>query len=366
MQNVLFVVNYTDANEGSFIRAITALGKELERNGSKAVYLLPEKSKNFDWAEKMISGGNSVYFFKDSFAGFFKTVRTIKRIIKNFRIGIIHSFFITPRLKLAVSFAGCGNKKLEHIIQMNQPSSGNPVFKEKLADMLHEPALYIAESETVKNSIMIQGKRSVKVMNSVDFSRLEAVDSEIKRSDITDNENQKILFAFGQDINDKGIDTLIETIKEYDKDGRFILMIVVKDIKKAEEEIRSIFSQVPDFVRLMPERNDIATYFNLADIYILLRYTQGSPYTMIESAYLGLPIIYCDDENKNELNIPWSVNISYADKKALYEAVCGIVNEEEAEAYQMSREAREYVVNNFSLGSWVYEIINTYKNIYRI
>ena len=87
---------------------------------------------------------------------------------------------------------------------------------------------------------------------------------------------------------------------------------------------------------------------------------------MIESAYLGLPIIYCDDENKNELNIPWSVNISFADKKALYEAVCGIANEEEAEAYQMSREAKEYVVSHFSLGSWVYEIISTYKNIYRI
>ncbi|MBQ7596144.1 MAG: glycosyltransferase family 4 protein [Clostridia bacterium] len=366
MRNVLFVVNYKGASEGSFMRALTALGEEIEREGNKAVYLLPNKCKKYDWAKKLVAGGDSVYYFSDSFSGFLKTVRTIKKIIKSFKVEIIHSFFMTARLHLAVALACSGNKNIDHIIQLNQPLSGKRSFKEKAAFLLHEPALYIAESDTVKNSVTIEGKRAVKILNSVDFPRLEAVDADFDRQSLSIDPQKKTLFVFGPGIRDKGIDFIIDTIKEYDSENRLILLIAVKDTGKAQKETEDIFGEVPGFVRLLPERNDIATYFNISDIYILPRYTQGSPYTMIESAYLGVPIIYCDDENKNELGIPWSVNIEYGAKKELYDAVCGIIDEDENESAQMSLDAKEYVVNNYSLGKWVYDIIYTYKNIYKI
>ncbi len=366
MRSVMFAVNYKGANEGSFIRALTALGEELERSGGKAVYLLPSKCKKHAWAKKIISAGNNVYFFSDSFSGFFKNIRTIKKIIKSFKIDIIHSFFATKRLNLAISFACSGNKNIDHIIQLNQPLKDKITLREKLALMLHEPELYIAESDTVKNSVTIQGKKAVRILNSVDFSRLEAVDADFNRESLHIDPGMKTLFVFGPGIRDKGIDFIIDMIREYDADRRLILLIAVKDAGKAEKEIEDIFGEMPEFIRLLPERNDIATYFNISDIYILPKYTQGSPYTMIESAYLGVPIIYCDGENKNELGIPWSVNIEYGSKKELYNAVCGIIEEEENDAAQMSLDAKEYVINNYSLGQWVYEIIDTYKNIYKI
>ncbi len=366
MQNVLFVINYKGANEGSFMRAIAALGEEIERTGGKSVYLLPNKCKKYDWVKKLIADGNSVYYFSNSFSGFFKTVRTIKKIIKSFKTDIIHSFFMTPRLHLAVALACSGSKNIDHVVQLNQPLSEKRSFKEKAAFLLHEPALYIAESDTVKNSVTIEGMRAIKILNSVDFPRLEAVDIDCSRESLHIDPGMKTLFVFGPGIRDKGIDFIIDMIREYDADRRLILLIAVKDTGKAEKEIEDIFGEMPDFIRLLPERNDIATYFNISDIYILPKYTQGSPYTMIESAYLGVPIIYCDGENKNELGIPWSVNIEYGSKKELYNAVCGIIEEEENDAAQMSLDAKEYVINNYSLGQWVYEIIDTYKNIYKI
>ena len=105
MRNVLFVVNYKGASEGSFMRALTALGEEIEREGNKEVYLLPNKCKKYDWAKKLVAGGDSVYYFSDSISGFLKTVRTIKKIIKSFKVEIIHSFFMTARLHLAVALA---------------------------------------------------------------------------------------------------------------------------------------------------------------------------------------------------------------------------------------------------------------------
>ena len=54
------------------------------------------------------------------------------------------------------------------------------------------------------------------------------------------------------------------------------------------------------------------------------------------------------------------------DKDEMYKAILEIFREDKQDTYYMGLETKDYAVNNFSLGSWVYEILNIYKNIGKI
>lgn len=367
MKNVLFVMNFKNTYEGSFIRSVIALGEELQRNGGKAVYLIPEACRNYEWTPKLSANGMKVYYFNPSLKSVIKNTLLIKRLIKNFKIEIIHSHFADYRIHIPVSLAMAGKKNLDYIVHAYQEPPSKKPFYDKLSVWFTNATIYIAVSESIKNGLDITGRKSVAVPNAVDFSRLEFVDRNVKKGDYITNSGQSIVFMFGHDFESKGVDFVIRSLAEHDTEHRLQLLIAVSESKdKIEQSIKSVYGSIPHWITLLPPRNDVATYFSLADVFVSANRIQGSPYTMIECAYLGIPMIYCDVPGLNELNIPWSVKIKSDDTASLYKALCEIVKEEKSETYLMGLESKDYVINNFSLGSWVYEIINIYTNIGRI
>ena len=367
MKNVLFVMNFKSTYEGSFIRSMIALGEELQRDGSKAVYFIPEACRDFDWVRKLSTGGMRVYFFNPSLKAVIKNVILIKRLIKDFEIEIIHSHFADYRIHIPISLAMTGRKNIDYIVHVYQEPNIKKNFYDRLAMIFTNATLYIAVSDSIKNGLDITGRRSVSVPNAVDFSRLEFVDRSIGKGDFITAAGQSIVFMFGHDFESKGVDFVTRSLFEYDIEHKFQLLIAVSENKdKIESSIKSVYGSIPDWITLLPPRNDIATYFSLADVFVSANRIQGSPYTMIECAYLGIPMIYCDVPGLSELNIPWSVKIKSDDSASLYKALCEIAKEDKSETYLMGAESKEYVINHYSLGSWVYEIINIYKNIGRI
>lgn len=367
MPNILFVLNFASSFEGSFIRSIKALGDEVERNGGKAVYMFEQGVKNTPWMQKFIEDGTSVYFFKDKVSSILPNTFAIKKIIKKYKINIVHSHFANYREHIPISLAVSGNKKIDYIVHVHkEPTPKKPLY-ERLSTFITNATLYVAVNEAIKNKLTICGKRAITVENAVDFSRLEFIDHSVEKESFLSSPDQKTVFMFGQDFDAKGVDFVIKTLMDYDTQHKFALLVAVSEnMDSAVEQVKTLCGEVPSWIKLLPARNDIATYFSLADVFVLANRMQGSPYTMIECAYLGIPIVYCDLPGQNELNIPWSVGIHPEDSSMLYRALCEIVKEDEAETQLMGKESREYVVNHFSLGSWVFEIINIYKNIGRI
>lgn len=367
MRNVLFVLNFKSTYEGSFIRSINALGEELQRNGIKAIYLLPTACREYEWTKKLSGLGMKVYYFTPGIASILKNTLMIKKIIKQHDIGIIHSHFADYRVHIPVSLAMSGNKNIDYIVHVHMQPTVKKSFYDKLAVFFTNATLYIAVSNSIKNGLDINGRRSVSVPNAVDFSRLEFVDKSVKKGDYVTAAGQSLVFMFGHDFESKGVDFVTNTLAEYDKEHKLQLLIAVSENEEAiKNSLKSIYGQIPHWVTLLPPRNDVATYFSLADVFVSANRIQGSPYTMIECAYMGIPMIYCDVPGLSELNIPWSVKIKSDDSASLYRAISEIVKEDKSETYLMGTESKEYVINNFSLGSWVYEIINIYKNIGRI
>lgn len=367
MKNILFVLNFKNTYEGSFIRSINALGEELQRSGIKAIYLLPKACSEFDWAKKLSENGMTVYYFKPGITTILKNKRLIKRIIKEHDIGIIHSHFADYRIHIPVSLAISRNKSIEYIVHVHQQPSTKKSFYDKLAIIFTNATLYIAVSDSIKNGLEITGRRAVSVPNAVDFSRLEFVDKSVQKGDFITAAGQSLVFMFGHDFESKGVDFVANTLAEYDKEHKLQLLIAVSENEEEiKNNLKSVYGKLPYWITLLPPRNDIATYFSLADVFVSANRIQGSPYTMIECAYMGIPMIYCDVPGLNELNIPWAVKIKNDDSASLYKAMCEIIKEDKSETYLMGAESKEYVINNFSLGSWVYEIINIYKNIGRM
>lgn len=367
MSNVLFVLNFTNSFEGSFMRSIKALSEEIQRDDGKAVMLLPEQAKNNQWVQELIAQGENVFFFSDSVLSIFKNTKLIKKIVKDFDISIIHSHFANYKQHIPISFAISAKKNIDYIVHVHyEPKSKNRLY-DKLAELITNATLYICVSESIKNKLSIDGKRCTTIMNAVDFSRLESFDAEIKKSDFLAPSCTKSVLMFGQNFEEKGVDFVIKTLIEMDPEHEIQLLVAVSEnINEAAKTVKALCGDVPEWIKLLPARNDIATYFNLADVFVLANRKEGNPYTMIECAYTGVPIIYCDIPGQNELNIPWSVKVALEDSYELYKAMCEIFKEDASDTYSMGLESKEYVVNHFSLGSWVYEIINIYKNIYRI
>ena len=82
MKNVLFVLNFNNSFEGNFMRSILALSEQVENDGGKAVFLIPQNSRQTDWAANLTSRGSEVYDFVDGLPAIFKNTKTIKKIIE--------------------------------------------------------------------------------------------------------------------------------------------------------------------------------------------------------------------------------------------------------------------------------------------
>ena len=367
MKNVLFVLNFNNSFEGNFMRSIIALSEQIENDGGSVVFLIPHNSRCTDWAINLTNRGAIVYDFVDGISGIIKNTQTIKKIINEYNISIIHSHFCDYRQHIPLALAKAGHKNIDYIVHVHQnPPKRSPIH-ERIATFVTNATVYVSVSDSIHNSLLINGKPSVTICNAVDFSRLEFSDNSIKKEDYLSDGCKKTVLMFGQDFEEKGVNSVIQALLEHDKEHEIQLLVAIgENADEATKSIRKICNDVPSWIKLLPGRNDVATYFNLADVFVLANKTQGNPYTMIESAYLGVPIIYYDVPGQNEMCIPWSVKVNPDNSAELYKALCEIFREDVQETLAMGLESKDYVVKNYSLGTWVYEIIDLYKNIHRM
>ncbi len=364
MKNVLFILNFNNSFEGSFMRSIIALSEQIKNDDGSVAYLIPEDSIHSDWAKNLKDTGENVYLFKESFTSIFKNAKIIKEIIQRHNIEIIHSHFCNYYQHIPVALAKAGKKNIDYIVHSHRNPPKRSALYEKLATFITDATVYVSVSDSIHNTLLINGRPSVTICNAVDFSRLEFTDSSVKKEDYLADGCQKSILMFGQNFEEKGVDSVIRMLMDFDPEHKIQLLVAVgENTDEAVKKLRNDFNDIPPWIKLLPGRNDVATYFSLADVFVLANKTEGSPYTMLESAYLGVPIVYYDIPGQNEMCIPWSVKVKPDDSEELYKAICEIFKEDSQETYSMGIESKDYVVKNYSLGTWVYEIIDLYKNI---
>jgi glycosyltransferase involved in cell wall biosynthesis len=185
----------------------------------------------------------------------------------------------------------------------------------------------------------------------------------VKALDIANN--NRIICMFGFDYERKGVDIAIRELEPIADEKRLILLIVcASEIEEKQESISRDFGYLPQWIKLVPPRLDVAAYYALADIFLSASREEGFCCALVEAAYIKTPIVASNIPGQKELSvIPHSAFYDNQKPGALREAVLSVLNWSEAEKKQKTAEACEFVIKTFDLEAWAKKIVKIYETL---
>lgn len=358
--NILQVMNYGAAYPGNLIRCVKALEERIAQDGGKIVYVFPKRAEKRSWVIDMKDKGENIVFLN---YGIFSAAKQLRKLIRQYDINIIHSHFMNYRTYLPIRLARAFNKGIPHIVHAHsQPKREAKPFLDYFRRKIMDEEIFICVSEAVAQEFSKRGHMCVTVKNGIDFTRLDSY-CEPKREEYINRPDDKLLLMFGYDFNIKGIDIAIKSLQKYDLNHNIVLLIcVASHLEEAKEQIIEICGEIPDWIRLLPPREDIATYYRLADAFVSASRSEGFNISLVEAAYCSIPIAATDIPGQNELKIPFTIEFESENKEQFFEAVNQALSIGKVENCRNNAVVRDYVINSFSIENWEKEIVEAYKN----
>lgn len=74
----------------------------------------------------------------------------------------------------------------------------------------------------------------------------------------------------------------------------YLAVCTASNTQTIAEQIRAQFGEFPEWLKLLPPRQDIASYYRAADIYIQASRSEGFCYAIVEAAYCGKTVVASD------------------------------------------------------------------------
>ena len=361
-KRVLHIMNYAAIYRGNFIESLERLdsiGK------TENFYLFTNEAREsgaMSWIEPMSSNGKKVWFLSEKAHA---DASLIRKIIKENDIAAVHTHFITRKqfenVWLGTRFTG-----VPVIMHFHNHSvyTRNPV-KKWLRRMLYRKCIMIACSESVFESVKKDYPRNEKyyVNNGVNFDRLEEC-KELSNSDFGVQEDEKPLLVFGFDYYRKGVDLAVKAVEDLRKEGKkyALLISLSRNFEVVEKNICEALGEVPDWVRIVKARNDVASLYNYVDLFLSPSREEGLPYSVVEAAYAKCNVVMSDISAQKNLKVPYGVWCKAEDSKSLAEAI------EQAESVREEKrmhitEVQEEMRKNYSVDTWAQNIEELYDRI---
>lgn len=350
--NVAIVTDYLAPYQGNFFYSILELHNTLVKCGGKVIYLFSSSAKNIEWIKLLKDNGYIVDFLPDQSIN--KAI-SIMNLLKKYNLNIIHSHFCLPKTQVIVKMI-CSIKQV-YLIQHyhNHYALNGNILKKHLLKWSLNGNFNIGCSESVFRSIPF--KKKIAVTNSIVFKRLDQFDQEFIYK--KNSEETKVIIMLGFDYYRKGVDLAIRAMQTLVRRYKVCLKIVVSvNQDRIKEYIIRDFGAVPDWVEILPPREDIATYYKAADIFLQTAREEGFCYALVEAVYCNL---YCISSKIDGVpnQIPNLIEYESEDITGLINACETVLtmtnsNEDKRESYQ-------YVINKFGIEYWIDQIINCYN-----
>ena len=179
----------------------------------------------------------------------------------------IHEF---KNVKLIKSMIQCAMKQSQHCITVCE------ALKEEMVKL-----------GINKNKISV-------IPSGVDTERFKPVDRVEARKKLALSNRERIILSVGSLIPLKGFQTIIETLpKLLQKDERIRLYIIGEgpyEFSLKQKTERLGLSQHVIFVGQRPN-NELATWYNAADVFCLASFREGWPNVIMESLASGTPVV---------------------------------------------------------------------------
>lgn len=331
---------YSADYKGNFITSLEMLEKKVNENGGKVIYVFPESAKNAPWMKEL----ENTYFLNGSLL---KNVRIVKKLIKQYKINIVHTHFSVVKYDIVFKLARLTGSTYKYVRHMHMiyKNKSNAVM-EKIKRFISNGDAEIACSVFAAEEMGKCGfKNIITVNNAIDFRRFE---------NITAAGNNNILMM-GYDCYTKGVDLAIQAAEKI-KDDIKLQICVASKLDNLKHDIIEIFGKLPEFVEFLPPVDNVGKYYANTDIFLSASRQESYCFAIREAGYCGCKMIGSDIPAHRVSGALLFKNGNADDLKRVLEYAL--------KEFEPDREKqKEEIGKSCSLESWSNEIYNVYEKI---
>ena len=343
---------------GNFVSSLDALRFSLEKEGKTVVYLFPSRAAKRAWAQELAQS-MPVYFLNGNFL---KDVLLVRKIIKKHNIKIFHSHFFSLPVLLRFNIASLltGVRQVVHLHCEMPQNGGFKSFAEKLI-MKNKTLIGCSSTLTEQARQLFPGNKAVCIENAIFFERLDEYEK-LGKAQLGLSESAKTLMMFGFLYEIKGVDLALEAVSSLNEKGENLqlILILTSNEESIRQKIAERFGAVPDWLHILPPRNDIASYYRLCDLFVAPSRSEGMPYSVLEVASLALPEVLSDIPAHKNLNLKNAVYFESGSAEKLSEAIVAALNS--AQSLPLKEQA-ELIRSSYTLDEWTRRVKHIYNEL---
>lgn len=363
MDAVLHIINYCASYRGNFIESLEQLNSALRERDCRNIYLFCSEAKECDsknWIDEMCSNGSMVEFLTNDSA---ENIGLIRNLIAAYNVKLVHTHFITMNqfrdANLAVP------KHIPFVMHMHNHSKKSMFLKELARRFIYRRCIMVACSESVYRSLERDYSRNEKyyIDNGVRFERLDEW-VPISATEYGVAEGEKVCLIFGFDFYRKGVDLALKALSNLREKGyKYSLLISLStNFSYVEEQIRAILGDIPEWVKVIKARNDVASLYNYSDIFLSPSREEGLPYSVVEAGYCKCSVVMSDISAQVKLRLKYGYWFSDGNVSELEEAIL-TATQEHSQKIQNLEESKQYMREGYSLEEWSRKVIELYDKI---
>ena len=370
-KTILHLTDYGAPYAGNFIASLSALEGLMNEGGAKTVYVFPPRASERAWTREMAQT-HDVRFLRAG--GFFSYMRQVRQLLKETNADILHEHFIHFSEKIAswLALKTCGHR-VKTVLHLHNHVTlpKNPLLRLPHLLYFRSVARFVCCSASVAAHLIADGvpKERVRVAeNAIAFDRLEGYDTTVRAS-LHLPERAKLALMFGYDYLGKGVDLAVEAVRLLrEREGLPATLAVVLSsrMQEAREKIcRQLnMPDVPDWILLLPPREDVASYYHMADVFLSPSRQEGFCYALVEAAYCLTPVLASAIDAQKDLALPQSAFFPPLSAAALSSALHRILGEAHSPSRDAALErAGERVRQTYALSRWAARVCETYAEI---
>ena len=359
-EGVLHFADFKSPCRGNFINSLEYLRPVTESQGKKVVYLFPAATAKREWAQELKKDAD-VYFLGDSLL---QNVKTVRSIIKRHNIKIIHShFYKLPyilTLDLASAFMG-----IKHVVHLHCALHIHGGVARAIEKFLLRGKIFIGCSQKLTDDAKKYYPKNdaYTAKNAIWFPRLDEYEA-LDKSALGLSENAKTLMMFGFLYEVKGVDLALEAVSELIDSGKDLqlILILTSNIDEIKTKITNRFGGIPQWLHLLPPRNDIASYYRLCDAFLAPSRSEGLPYSVLEASYLKIPVVLSNIPAHASLNLPCGYYFESENVGQLKASLTSALDSAYDDGAFTAQS--EQIKNEYQLSVWADCIIKIYTKLY--
>ena len=368
---VLHLTDYGAPYAGNFIASLSALEELVDGRGGSVAYVLPPRARERAWAQDF-SQSHEVRFLEAG--GFLSYYRQVRRFLRETNASILHEHFIHFSEKIAAWLAilTCGHRVKTVLHLHNHIELPKSPIK-RLPHMLyfHSVSRFVCCSESVAAHLIADGVPKARVSvaeNAIAFERLDHYDDTVRAS-LHLPEGAFLALMFGYNFEVKGVDLAVEAVRIlHEQEGSPVVLAIAlsSNLELVRARILSQLglSKLPDWILLLPPREDVGSYYHMADVFLSPSRQEGFCYALVEAAYCRTPVLASAIDAQKDLALPQEAFFPPQNPAALSAAILRVIREMDTPQRRiLLAQAADHVAQTYSLSRWAERVFAAYGSV---